>query len=242
MRASGASARRRRRGRVQQNAGPHRSACDVSWLETKGSPCPRGILLPDGQAAGEPMRDRDVRAILKSYLASRYSSDPSTRVVDEMPVCSGAARIDVAVINSHLVGFEIKSACDSLARLPSQIQSYALVFDEVTIVANLPHLARLRRELPRWCGLWEAFELGDVRNIREHRRARPCPGQSPSEIASLLWRAEALSVLERHHIADGVKSKPCRVLWRRLADELPLKTLRYEVRLCLKTRDHWRAD
>jgi hypothetical protein len=112
----------------------------------------------------------------------------------------------------------------------------------VTIVANQPHMARLRQELPRWFGLWEVRECGGAGLVREHRKAKPCPSQSPREIAALLWRDEAVSALERYGLANGVKSKPCRVLWHRLANDLPLDVLRSEVRGCLKARTHWRAD
>jgi hypothetical protein len=60
------------------------------------------------------MRDRDVRAALLRRLSSDYADDADTRIVEEMGVWSGSVRIDVAVINGELSGYELKSDRDTL--------------------------------------------------------------------------------------------------------------------------------
>jgi hypothetical protein len=45
--------------------------------------------------------------------------------VEEMEVCSGRARIDLAVIGERLIGFEIKGPQDSVARLRGQAKAYS---------------------------------------------------------------------------------------------------------------------
>jgi hypothetical protein len=80
------------------------------------------------------MRDRDVRAAVLRKLAAVYGNDANTRIVQEMGVCSGSVRIDIAVINSELWGYELKSERDTLERLPSQAKLYNRVFDRVTLV------------------------------------------------------------------------------------------------------------
>ena len=64
------------------------------------------------------MRDRDVRQALLAHLAELHAGDPDTRIVEEMGVWCGTARIDVAVVNGELCGFELKSERDTLERLP----------------------------------------------------------------------------------------------------------------------------
>ncbi|HHY79514.1 MAG TPA: sce7726 family protein, partial [Thermoanaerobacter sp.] len=53
-----------------------------------------------------------------------FISEPDTIFVNELDICFGTARIDVAVINGKMHGFEIKSEQDNLERLPAQIEAY----------------------------------------------------------------------------------------------------------------------
>ena len=66
------------------------------------------------------MRDIDVRQAVKSYLKALHEDDPATRIVEEMGIWAGSVRIDIAVINGELSGFELKSDSDTLQRLPLQ--------------------------------------------------------------------------------------------------------------------------
>ena len=77
--------------------------------------------------------DRDIRKALLESLRSEHAEDPSTLILQELAVCDGSARVDVAVLNGSLAGFEIKSERDSLNRLESQIENYARCFDSLTI-------------------------------------------------------------------------------------------------------------
>ena len=55
------------------------------------------------------MRDRDVRCAVMAYLDRLHAGDADTRVVQEMGIWSGSVRVDIAVINGELHGFELKS-------------------------------------------------------------------------------------------------------------------------------------
>lgn len=55
-----------------------------------------------------PSRDGDVRTLLKRHLIEIHSSTP-TRILDELGLCEGDVRVDVATVNGELSGFEIKS-------------------------------------------------------------------------------------------------------------------------------------
>jgi hypothetical protein len=58
----------------------------------------------------EQMREIDVRrALYKSEIRRIVESDPTSLVVDELGVMEGKYRVDVAVINGRLHGYEIKS-------------------------------------------------------------------------------------------------------------------------------------
>lgn len=53
-----------------------------------------------------------------------------------MAVCDGVSRIDIAVANGNLCGYEIKSDADTSDRLSSQSESYCKTFDKMFIVAG----------------------------------------------------------------------------------------------------------
>ncbi len=67
-----------------------------------------------------------------SPASSDHECDHDTKVVQEMGVWNGTVRIDIAVINGELGGFELKSDSDNLLRLPAQAELYSRVFDRMT--------------------------------------------------------------------------------------------------------------
>ena len=65
--------------------------------------------------------DVEIRLALHSKLKP-YRTAPNTIVVDELGLSHAKARIDVAVINGCVHGYEIKSSLDTLNRLPAQLE------------------------------------------------------------------------------------------------------------------------
>src|SRR5882724_5773501 len=100
------------------------------------------------------MRDRDIRLGLHRELERahrRYASE--TLFIDELGLCQGNARIDLAVVNGSLSGYEIKSERDTLQRLPHQVEVYSRALDYVTIVASNSHIAKTIDLIPEWWGV-----------------------------------------------------------------------------------------
>jgi len=188
------------------------------------------------------MRDIDVRKSLLDRLACHFASDSTTSIVPELGICQGEARIDVAVVNGHLHGFEIKSDSDTLARLPRQVELYGTTFDFVTLVVGSRHAPEVGDLVPVWWGIVEAIDHPDGVALIDRRPPRPNPGRSGREVARLLWREEALALLADHGLDAGIRSKPKKVLYERIGDSLPLDTVSSFVRLTLKSRDGWRPD
>ena len=56
------------------------------------------------------LKDNDMRAVLINELNRANTCD--YRVIEELAVCDGDARVDVAVANDRLCGYEIKSDAD----------------------------------------------------------------------------------------------------------------------------------
>jgi hypothetical protein len=126
------------------------------------------------------LRDPDIRTALREHLSAVYAGDRDTEIVDEFSVCRAGARADLAVINGHLAGFEIKSHVDRLDRLPSQAGYYGKVFDEMTLVCAPRHVETARRGLPTWWELWVAEPASTGARLRCVRPG----GQTPSRRGS----------------------------------------------------------
>ncbi|MCJ2042920.1 sce7726 family protein [Methylobacterium sp. J-059] len=186
------------------------------------------------------MNDRDVRAAVLNWLDEVHAGQNNTLIVQEMGIWSGSVRVDVAVINGELQGFELKSARDTLERLPFQADLYSQVFDRVTLVVAEKHAEKASRIVPEWWGLSIATNSGGTPVMLSlGREAVRNPDLKPIQIARLLWRPEALALLDRHGLSKGFRSKPGDILAGRLAAELPLDILRDEVRAVLKARSGW---
>jgi hypothetical protein len=135
------------------------------------------------------LRDRDVRKALLGRLHDRFGDDAQTRIVEELGLLHGDCRIDVAVINGQLSGFEIKSERDTLQRLPDQAATYSKIFDFVTLVAPPAHLQKAESWLPGWWGLTTVTRARGgrpvLRRVRQGARNRTV---DLAALAHLLWR------------------------------------------------------
>ncbi len=186
------------------------------------------------------MRDHDVRQALLQLLEQQHRGDDDTTVVEEMGIWAGTVRIDVAVINGELTGFELKSERDTLARLPDQADVYGMVFDRLYLVTTDKHFRKAKDIIPSWWGsLIVRTEIDGSVSIKEKRAAKINQKIDPAILAKLLWREEALSLLEENGFAAGYRSKPAHILHDRLASCLDIQILRDGVRKALKIRTNW---
>ena len=185
------------------------------------------------------MRDRDVREAVLKKLSAEYCGDPDTRIVQEMGVWSGSVRIDIAVINGELRGIELKSDQDTLARLPYQAEIYSHVFDRVELVVGSRHTVQATSIVPAWWGITEALQMDGAIEFVTRRKATPNPTPDPFVIAQLLWKNEAIGLLESFDLATGWRSRRVKLIHQRLASELPARTLSYHVRDILRHRAEW---
>ncbi len=185
------------------------------------------------------MRDRDVRVALRRILDAEHLNDADTRIVEEMGIWSGTVRIDMAVINGRLTGYELKSDRDTLERLPTQAELYSKVFDEVCLVVGSKHAGRARRIIPRWWGVVVATSSKGGVALERVRECKPNPAPDPLLVARLLWRDEALAALKDINLDRGYRSKSVAALHERLATSVPFADLSAIVRTALKRRDGW---
>ncbi len=188
------------------------------------------------------MRDQDIRDSLRQELVAAYGSDSSTLIVEELGICCGMARVDVAVVNGELKGFEIKSEKDTLGRLPAQSGMYGKVFDTMSIVLGLRHLQAAESFLPNWWGIVVADrDVDGFLCLQRVRKESNNTNQDALSLVQLLWRDEALALLHVAGLAAGLRKRPRRYLWAALAQNFCLSDLRGVIRERLKLRRNWRV-
>ena len=185
------------------------------------------------------VRDRDVRTALHAQLAVRHPDPADTRLVDELDVC-GLARVDVAVVNGSLSGFELKSDRDNLRRLENQVTVYARVLDYATLVVGERHHDAAMMIVPSWWGVMVATEQDGTTSLEDVRSEGRNDSHDPLSLAQMLWRDEVLDELAVRALDRGLRSKPRMVLWQALVDGVELHELRAVVRDRLKRREGWR--
>jgi hypothetical protein len=188
------------------------------------------------------VRDRDVRQALHRKVLREHHGDANTLVLDELGLRHGTCRVDIAVVNGYLHGYEIKSDADTLERLPSQVEIYGSVLDYATLVVGERHLAKAKPLVPEWWGIKvvTAGPRGGI-TFSNEQRFQTNPSIDPLALAELLWRPEAVKTLHERKAPSQLLKKPRGVLYRYLADTVPLSELRGIIRQQLKARERWRG-
>ena len=186
-------------------------------------------------------RDIDIRTSLHYMLQKEHENESDTIILDELGLCQGDARIDVAVVNGAINGYEIKSESDTLERLPRQREAYNRVFDTVTVLTASRFIEGLEDIIPEWWGVTRA-EMKDDGKVEflTYRQPQQNPNIDPLALAQLLWRDEAITILKERGLHKGLLSKPRQILWNALAQNLELRDLQDAVRKTLKARKRWR--
>lgn len=188
------------------------------------------------------MRDADVRRVLIQHLHTCYGTDADTLIVEELGLCRGSVRADVAVVNGILKGYEIKSDRDTLTRLAGQAEAYNRIFDTVTIVVAARHLENVERVVPNWWGIQTVSLNSDsILKLTQAREEAHNNQIDPAALAQLLWRDEVIFLLENVPVPTNFERKPREFLWRTLVESVHLVELKALVRECLRRRKFWRG-
>jgi len=191
---------------------------------------------------GTTLRDRDVRQALHGKVLREHHGDQNTLVLDELGLRHGASRVDIAVVNGFLHGYEIKSDADTLERLEGQIATYNAVLDRVTLVVGEKHLSKATIQVPEWWGI-KVVAQGPRGGIAFDSARTPAmnPAIDPLALAELLWRPEAIQVLADRGVEPRQLRQPRAALYRTLVEIVSLNELRDLVRQHLKARERWRG-
>jgi hypothetical protein len=186
------------------------------------------------------MTEPQLRGALRSRLEAALTLGAG-RIIEELGVEQGSARIDVALITDRLLGFEIKSDRDTFHRLSNQIHAYNRVFGEITLVTGSALLEDALRLLPSWWGMMAADcdSAGSI-SLSLVREAQKNPLQEALSVAMLLWKTEAIEVLALHTARRVPSRWASAKIHAMLADVVPLELLQRLVATKLTAREPWR--
>jgi hypothetical protein len=184
--------------------------------------------------------DRTIRTALRPrLLIEQTHGDPV--LLEELGLCRGLVRADIAVVNGSLHGYEIKSDLDSLHRLQNQADVYGKILDYATLVVGTRLLEDAVRVIPEWWGVLHAHLGADGLEFKTIRNASQNFGRDPRALVELLWFEEAITLLEKFAAARGVRGKPRRVLWDRISERVRVEEIAAAVRDALKSRARGRV-
>jgi hypothetical protein len=124
------------------------------------------------------------------------------------------------------------------------MNEFNAVFDKLTLVVGKRHLYDAINIVPDWWGIIVAkIDANHEIFFQTIREAEDNQDQVGVSIARLLWKEEALQILEERSKAKGVRSKPREFIYQRLANVLDAETLKEKVRdALLVSREDWRSE
>lgn len=189
------------------------------------------------------MNDPQIRKAFKAQFLKRYIEDNDTLVIDEFALGLGSARIDIGIINGTLNGFEIKSDNDTLKRLQNQRNVYNSIFDYVTLIVGYKHAFNAFKIIPEWWGVkLSHIDKKGIVHISNARSKKKNPSNDILSITKLLWRNEALGILEEIGFSSGFRSKTRDRICEHLVKVADRRYIHQKVCEKLKLRENWRSD
>lgn len=186
------------------------------------------------------LRDFEIRTALKHHLSDQYGGN--TLILDELEIKNGRARVDLAIICSYLHGFEIKSDSDTLQRLSMQANIYNSVMDRITLVVGTRHIYDAIEIVPGWWGI-KLAQMGINGKVifSDIRLPQPNVSVDGISVASLLWKDEALYLLEEIGDINDISSENISMIYTKLSEVMELEWLTYKVTQMLKFRQNRRV-
>lgn len=187
------------------------------------------------------MNDQQIRTCFHYKCLRKHHKNSETLVVDELGLQHGKCRADIAVINGHFIGYEIKSDVDSLKRLNDQIESYNSVFDHISAIVAVCHLEEAINIIPDW---WGIISVSDGKRGAIHfktiRRSIQNENVDKYAVAQLLWRNEAREILASLGIQGKMLRERRSSLYTHIIERLNSSQLRQIVKKHLMNRTNWR--
>ncbi|MDH5548199.1 MAG: sce7726 family protein [Gammaproteobacteria bacterium] len=186
--------------------------------------------------------DIEIRKAFHNKRLISYHNCPKTLVIDELGVSHGQHRIDIAVLNGCIHGYEIKSSKDNLSRLYDQLTAYSKCFEKLSFIVAPNHIDEVLSLAPEWCGviLAEKGARGGI-YFSSLRRAKKNPDIEIQAMAHFLWKKETINLLK----FLGVEERKIKGARQNLYEALPGLITPSELSVWIKKqfmqREDWRV-
>lgn len=182
--------------------------------------------------------DKNYRDLLIKELNMTYENTEDTRIIHELGLDSGSSRIDVAVVNGILHGYEIKSDLDNLDRLPRQMEYYNQMFERMTIVVSRKYLTKVQEIIPSWWGI--KVMSNDCSRLISIRKGRKVNQQDTLILLKLLWKKDLENFIDYLNLDKSIKKMRKKNLLQFLLQEASKEDIKTFVYSTLKSRTEWR--
>lgn len=192
------------------------------------------------------MKDSDMRPVLFEHFES--DSVPC-RFFEEL--CIGKTRADAIFVKDDMIyGFELKSDCDNLDRLPRQINDYERFCDYMYVVCGSKLLDKVSDIIPPHWGIihiesqsatsnsdnldsyTESLQIHIIREATDSKKRYRLHNQ-----LRLLWRHELIPFVKKYKLG-GVSKRSKVKLVKLLEDNLTKDILKKELCNILINRDY----
>ncbi|ANP77713.1 hypothetical protein A134_10290 [Vibrio crassostreae 9CS106] len=186
--------------------------------------------------------DSEIReAFHKKKLKSQHE-DNQTLVIDELGLMHGSNRIDIAVVNGCIHGYEIKSSKDTLTRFKDQLDTYMKTLQKLTVIVAPNHTSGILDVAPDWVGIIIATKgsKGAI-HFRTLRKAKRNPKVEAIKVAHLLWKDETQALLEELGVSSNNRRATRLDLYKTLVEHISTDQLVKNIKVTFENRSNWRS-
>ncbi|EJM7152608.1 MULTISPECIES: sce7726 family protein [Vibrio] len=187
--------------------------------------------------------DLEIRKAFHKKKLKHQHADKQTLVIDELGLMHGSNRVDIAVVNGCIHGYEIKSSKDTLIRFSDQLDTYLKTLQKLTVVVAPNHLNEIFDMAPEWVGVIVA-EKGSKGAIhfKTIRKTKKNPNVEAINVAHLLWKDETQALLEKLGVPSNIRRGTRLDLYKVLVNQINIDELVKNIKLTFENRSNWRSD
>lgn len=201
-----------------------------------------GTTIAQRNSVNERTDDPAIREALVRKRLRPFRQDMDSLVLQELGLAHARVRVDVAVLNGVLHGYEIKSDRDNLNRLEIQLEIYQQALQKLTFVVAERHASSVIDIAPNWCGVlvvWRGPRGGLHFDVR--RQSSRNPEVNRFIMAHLLWRDEVQSILASRGAPKSTLRMARAKLYEHLVADVSESELVVLIKSAMEQRKAWRG-
>ncbi|ANQ25169.1 hypothetical protein BA894_01315 [Vibrio natriegens] len=187
--------------------------------------------------------DLEIRQAFHKKKLKKQHVDCKTLVIDELGLMHGTNRIDIAVVNGCIHGYEIKSSKDTLTRFKRQLDAYLKTMQKLTVVVAPNHSKDILDIAPEWVGVIVAEKgIKGAIHFKTLRKTKKNPHVEAINVAHLLWKDETQALLEKLGVPSNNRKGTRLDLYKVLVKHINLDELVKTIKVTFENRSNWRSD